>query len=272
MHIKVSTMKVKTALFSELRGSIKQQAFDTKPTCRTRKDGVIILQHKPVPTDARTPGQDEIRLAYRACADAWNALSEGDKTDYGVDAALLNLTGYNLFMRSCLLLPPLTLYERYPEHSDWVSSFKDDTWLAQTFTIGNTGTNENHYIAALKLMMYRIGEPGLINAAITAVDGAGKPTGSDLSTGTLDGDTLTTSTTGDVYRIALTTYELQASTQYALIVKALYGDGANQPYMFFDVTSPSYTGGSFVRSLDGGASWTVLTGADAWFKEYGREL
>jgi len=42
------------------------------------------------------------------------------------------------------------LYERYNVGDTNYASFDDDEWLAQTFTVGTTGANENHIVISVK--------------------------------------------------------------------------------------------------------------------------
>jgi len=118
-------MKLKTPLFSELRGSLSQAFLGSKPTCRTRADGTIILQHRPVPTDARTTAQDAQRLKWKDGCDAWGELSDEEKAVYNVNAQAYSITGFNLFMHE-LLRPTISnynptddalVYEKFPTHN-----------------------------------------------------------------------------------------------------------------------------------------------------------
>ena len=112
----------------------------------------------------------------------------------------------------------MTLYERYTTGEDHAAGIYGRYWKGQTFTIGNTGANENHNITSVKLKLFRQGSPGMLTVHIRATSG-GKPTGSDLTSGTTDGNTLTTAYAGEWREIALTPYELSANTQYAQIVQ-----------------------------------------------------
>ena len=47
------------------------------------------------------------------------------------------------------------LYERYNTGDDSSTSIYGTHWLAQTFTIGNTGSNINHNISSVKLKLFR---------------------------------------------------------------------------------------------------------------------
>ena len=163
----------------------------------------------------------------------------------------------------------MTLYERYIVGGDTNFNFYGNTWCAQTFTVGDTGTNEDHNITSVKLLMYRVGAPATITVSIKAVEASHKPTGNDLTSGTTDGDTLTTNTAGEWREVSLASYGLLASTEYAIVARALTGDASNKVNWKADGSSPTYTGGALVYSTDSGSSWTVYTGYDFLFEEYG---
>jgi len=162
-----------------------------------------------------------------------------------------------------------TLYERYNTGDNGGATFYGSAWKGQTFTIGNTGTNENHNITSVKLKVYKAGSPGTITVSIRAVDGSGNPTGNDLTSGTTDGDTLTTNTAGEWREISLTSYGLSASTTYAIVVRAPNGDSSN--YAGWRTVSPgaSYEGGFYAWSSNSGSSWLHSTAVDFMFEEYG---
>jgi hypothetical protein len=158
-----------------------------------------------------------------------------------------------------------SLYENYVTGGDTTSSVYGDRWRAQTFT-----PSTNHTITSVQLLVYRIGSPGTVTVSITAVDGAGKPTGSDLAYGTTNGDTLTTNSGGEwrstTFSMVAT---LTASSQYALVVKVLNGDASNYLVWLNDGSSPSYSGGQDVFTNTGGPPWSVVPTTDWMFKEYG---
>lgn len=110
-----------------------------------------------------------------------------------------------------------TKYEWY-ESDDSASILPTGFYMGQSFTIGTVGTNENFNTYSVKLKLYRINNPGTITIEIYSVDVSGFPTGSALSSGTTDGDTLTTNTAGEIREIIMSSYELQASTKYAIVI------------------------------------------------------
>lgn len=161
-----------------------------------------------------------------------------------------------------------TLYERYNAGDDGVITTYGASWKAQTFTVGNTGANVNHSITSVKLKLYRVGLPGTITVSIRSVDGDSKPTGGDLTSGTTNGDTLTTNTAGEWREISLISYGLSSDTMYAIVIRAVEGSADNLLRIRIDNSSPTYTGGVRQYSANSGVSWS-LSSSDALFEEYG---
>lgn len=169
--------------------------------------------------------------------------------------------------------PPPTLHEYYNvgEESDF--HIYGTRWVAQTFTVGTVGPNENHIITSVKVKIYRPGPvtPGDLHADIYAADGAGKPTGPILSHGTMDGNTIVQFPPGLWYEISMSAYTLQAGTQYALVLKVPTGDSANRITWRFD-SEGTYAGGTIVFSGDAGGSWTICALWDAMFEIWGSSV
>jgi hypothetical protein len=61
---------------------------------------------------------------------------------------------------------------------------------------------------------------------------------------------------------------LAAATQYAICIDPVDGDVSNRFTVWYDNTSPSYTGGTFVSSSNDGASWSSNSGNDFLFRVY----
>ena len=161
-----------------------------------------------------------------------------------------------------------TLYEYYNTGDDAQTPMYGNWWRGQTFT-----PSVAHKITSVKLRLYRTGSPGTLTVSIKAVDGSSHPTGADLCSGTIDGDTLTTDTEGAWYEITLGDgYELSASVKYAIVGRALGGDASNKVHWRGDQSSPTYAGGCLEVSLNGGSSWTSYPTVDAMFEEWGEPL
>lgn len=158
-----------------------------------------------------------------------------------------------------------TLYEYYNTGDDASSGVYGATWKAQTFT-----PSIAHKITSVKLKFYRTGSPGTLTVGIRATDGSGHPTGEDLCSGTIDGNSLTTDTAGAWYEITLGAgYNLAASTKYAIVARAPSGDINNRARWLYDSTSSTYTGGNIESSTNSGSSWTSSTGYDFMFEDWG---
>jgi len=157
-----------------------------------------------------------------------------------------------------------TLCEYYNTGDDGSDRAYGVVWLAQTFTVGASG----HTVTSVKLKLYRLASPGLVTVSIRATDGT-HPTGSDLASGTIDGNTLTTDIAGAWYEIALTAYPLSANTNYAIVVRDPSGSTSNKLYWRWDFSSPTYAGGNVENSADSGGTWTSYTSWDYMFEVWG---
>lgn len=157
-----------------------------------------------------------------------------------------------------------TLYEYYNTGDDNNLTVYGTVWNAQTFT-----PQIAHHITSVRLKLYRIGSPGTLTVSIKAVDANGHPTGADLCSGTIDGNSLTTNTAGAWYEITLSGgTALAANTKYAIVAKIVGGDASNDVNWRRDSTSPTYDRGNVESSADGGGTWVAWT-SDAMFEEWG---
>ena len=157
------------------------------------------------------------------------------------------------------------LYENYTTGDDTYVAFWSSKWSAQTFT-----AESNHSVTSVKLKLLRDGLPGTITVSITATDGAGQPTGVDLTSGTTDGNILTTDIGGEWREIALTSYNLTSGTKYAIVVKALGGDSSNLLGWRANFWG-GYAGGNWELSTNSGASWVTYT-LDLMFEVHGEPI
>jgi len=89
-------VKVKSWLFTEVRGKVKKAEF------RRRKNKVTELSQKRIPFNPRTPAQREVRRTYGECVEEWNKLSESEKREWRIIGTLQGISGYNAFMRDCI--------------------------------------------------------------------------------------------------------------------------------------------------------------------------
>jgi len=158
-----------------------------------------------------------------------------------------------------------TKYEYYNTGDNANIAPYGTSWYAQTFT-----PSVAHKITSVKLLLSRVGSPGTVTVSIKATDGSGHPTGSDLCSGTTNGDTLPDTLPGEWREVTLGDgADLSAITKYAIVVRAINGDGDNKPRWRLDSTSPTYAGGCLEQSTDSGSSWTSLTAYDFMFEEWG---
>jgi len=164
----------------------------------------------------------------------------------------------------------MTLYEYYNTGNDGAQKAYGTTWVAQTFTVGTVGANENHKITSVKLLIRRYNLPGTLTVGIRATDGSGYPTGSDLTSGSIDGNSLPTTATWT--EITVTEYTLNAGIKYAIVARAPSGSSVDYVIWSLDKSSPTYTGGSAFTSSNSGSSWTEDTTKDLMFEEYGTAL
>jgi len=162
--------------------------------------------------------------------------------------------------------PKTTVYESYTTNDDTDNTVSSGNWFAQTFTVGNTGTNENFWVNGCEIFSSEVGTAtGVIVASIRAVDGNNKPTGIDLAYGSV---ATAISSTDHFHRITFSRPTLLlASTQYALVIREA---GSDNFIWRSDNSTPTYTGGSVNTSTDSGASWdAVSTTKDFLFKILG---
>lgn len=143
------------------------------------------------------------------------------------------------------------------------NSILGSTWCAQTFTASSSYT-----IGSVKLKLWKAGSPGTFTVSIRAVDGSNHPTGSDLASGTINGNDLGAST-GAFVEISLTSYALTSGTSYAIVCRATGGSAGNY-VAWRDATGDSYAGGSADYSTNSGSSWdkTPISGEDFMFETY----
>ena len=151
------------------------------------------------------------------------------------------------------------IFEYYNTGEDSNTFAHNNYWTGQTFT-----TNCVYNITSIKLKLYRIDSPGTVTVGICATDINGKPTGSDLTNGTTNGNTLPTGTS-EWRQILLTSHRLNESIKYAIVVRI---DGSGQLNWKLDIGG-SYSGGSETRSSNSGLSWTLYIGEDCMFETYG---
>jgi hypothetical protein len=137
-----------------------------------------------------------------------------------------------------------------------------NNWAGQSFTVGST----SHTITSFRVYIKRTGNPGTVTLSLKYATGAGLPTGADITSGTLDGNALSTSYTW--YEITTTEAVLEAGEKYAVVIRAVAGDDTN------DIQWRADTGGGLANAIgcsstDGGITWSSAAPADYLFEVWG---
>lgn len=160
--------------------------------------------------------------------------------------------------------PKSTTYESYTTNDDGEATVGSSTTpFCQTFTVGNTGTDENFWVNGCEIYANANANDNTITAEIQETTD-GKPNGTILAKGTTKGNLIGDGTNRWI-RIGFDYgTELLASTKYALVLYA----GAGLVFDWrYDGSAPSYTGGSYGNYA--GAAWTMDTDKDFLFKVLG---
>lgn len=138
-------------------------------------------------------------------------------------------------------------------------------WSAQTFQ-----ASSNYDISSVILKLLRSGSPGNITVSLYGVDvGTGKPdiSGGVLATGTTDGDTLTTSSSGEWREITFgAAYSVVSGTDYAIVTHCATADVLNLFRWRYN-SSGGYSNGQDWLSANSGSTWGSLN-ADFMFETY----
>jgi len=182
----------------------------------------------------------------------WRVKAYNGEWEYGEDA-IFHTSGSD------------TLYEYFNTGDDADVDIYENNWFGQTFT---TSATVPHTITQVRLRLFRVGSPGTLTAQIYRTS-AGVPTGQEIGTGDIDGDTLTDSATGAWYTITLDEeVALQAETMYAITLDAKDGDASNYVSWRYD-NGNGYADGTEVSSTDGGTTWSTVGANDMMFEVWG---
>ena len=143
-------------------------------------------------------------------------------------------------------------------------------WNAQTFTPAIA-----HSITLVYLHGYRTGLPGNVTVGIYDVDSSSKPTGTALSSGTFDGNSIPLTGNGLPAggadwgaAFAVTSYPLLIGTEYAIVISLPGGDSSNK----IRISNESVTGysrGQSWYSGNSGVTWETAASQDYLFQEWG---
>ena len=142
----------------------------------------------------------------------------------------LALVGFVALGDYVVLANPAQLYEYYNTGDTSMEGPCAQFWRAQTFT-----PQEDHTITSVKLKISRKNSPGILTVGIRSTDGDGHPTGSDLCSGTIDANTITSDSSSDWYEIGLSgsSCGLPAGTKYAILSRLGRGDLSEELYRFW---------------------------------------
>jgi len=167
------------------------------------------------------------------------------------------------------------LYEYYTGRTS-VASVADNDYAGQTFTIGAVGDNELHRLTKLILNLSKWAADGItIGTAYVDISetSGGLPSDSVLATVSFDGDAeLDVHPANKEITFNFTDGPLlRPNIKYAWYVRApnTVASWVEVEIYMSAIPPPTYPGGSFVGTTDGGGSWSANTGWDCWFKEYG---
>jgi hypothetical protein len=160
--------------------------------------------------------------------------------------------------------PDPTRFEHYIINDDDEKAIFDRHWRGQSFTPSTA-----HNITSVRLLLRRVLLPGEVTVSIRAT-AFSVPTGPDLCSGTIDGNTLTTDGAGEWKEIIFDTQTLLlASTMYAIVIRAIDGDDNNNLRWRDDNSSPTYLLGWYLTSASSGARWDRWRETDMMFEEWG---
>lgn len=161
----------------------------------------------------------------------------------------------------------MALQDYYNTGDDTFRNAYDFVYIGQTFT-----TTGGYDIGSIRLKLYRFGSPGMITVEIQETTSF-EPNGSVLASGTIDGNALTSSTSGEWVTATFgAPAALIGSTRYAIIIKAPSGDASNSIRWRADGSGPAYGGGLYVYSTSSGASWNTGAAYDMMFETYDYEV
>jgi len=171
----------------------------------------------------------------------------------------------------CLSFTSATRYEYYDESDDTqypLTGIGEIT--SQTFTIGTVGADEAFAATNITLKLFRVSNPTILNVSLRGVTLAtGKPNSTIFAhNNSFNVGAITEDTDGAWYNLKLTSvYDLQPSTQYAVVVSCPACDGTDYVQWKQD-TADGYAGGQFWYSTNGEVSWTELN-RDNMFEIHG---
>ncbi|MBU1151695.1 S-layer homology domain-containing protein [Patescibacteria group bacterium] len=133
-------------------------------------------------------------------------------------------------------------------------------WLGQTFTPSISGTADQ---IDLKLWRQTYHTDGNVNVELYATS-SGTPTGSALCSGSIVLNTVTVGAPGNLEEITMAGCpSLTAGTKYAVVLSMSDTDWV---FWMRDKSSPIYTGGTRITSINSGSTWSTSSAEDFIFE------
>jgi hypothetical protein len=159
------------------------------------------------------------------------------------------------------------LKENYGAGADNNGGCYGATWLTMVFTAAASYSLDSVTVTIGKVAYTN---PGTVTLSIRATSGS-LPTGADLATSTIDGNTLancwTYNNCADVNFPLETPVAITNGTEYAIVLKAPSASSGNAVWWEID-TSNGYATGQAGYSSNSGTSWTANATYDYYFKCY----
>jgi len=157
------------------------------------------------------------------------------------------------------------LYENYITDDDSATTVNSGQWGGQMFTPA-----VNHTITSVSIKGYRITtNEAIVTLSIRVVDDNNKPTGDDLVSGIralTDFPYGSNNVNWVEFNLGIG-IALTAGIMYAICVRT---DSASYSISWrHDAAGSTYDGGTYATGATGGTVWTLSSGADFMFKEYG---
>lgn len=158
---------------------------------------------------------------------------------------------------------PDELFESYTAGGDGDSQdIAADNFTSMQFTTDNN----SHTVDIIKLIIKKVGSPGTITVSIKEADGAHKPTGNDLCSGTLSDNVVSTAYALEAFDVDDVT--LEGNTEYNIVLRAETG-GASDYVVWRMDTGGGLAGALGYESTDGGITWAADGTADYLFELWG---
>lgn len=154
-------------------------------------------------------------------------------------------------------------FEYYTTGEDANVEAQLDTWLAQTFKVGNY----SHTVDYARIKLIDLGDnTGTLTLSIQGINASYAPDGTDICSATMSAADV--SATATWYIFDFTDTGLEANTTYALVLR---NSGIDIGWQV-DGSSASYAGGSEWTSTDAGVLWAADTDDDYMFEIWGEDV